>query len=102
MIETPAIKQTSKQKKFIFLLLLLSLFVLLFTLGKTYVNVYNNAFVGALFEMAWLPWLAGVFILPLFTLWHIYKTKPAFISLISLALVLQILSILFLIFTPSA
>ena len=101
MIETPTINQTSKQKKFTFLILLLSIFILLFTLGKTYINVYANSFVGALFEMAWLPWLAGIFILPLFTLWHIYKTKPPLISLTSLAFVLQIISLLILIFIKS-
>lgn len=102
MIQTPAIKQTSKQKKFILLLLLLSIFVLLFILGKTFMNVYANAVVGALFEMAWHPALAGLFILPLFTLWHIYKTKPTFISLTILAFVLQLVSIAILIFGGKA
>ena len=97
-MHTTPIQQTSKQKKFILLLLGLSIFVLLFTLGKTYMNVYSNAVVGALFEMSWLPALAGLFILPLFTLWHIYKTKPAFISLTILAFIIQIISVAILIF----
>ena len=98
MNESSTIKQPAKQKKFILLILLLSIFILLFTVIKTYTNVYANAFIGALFEMAWLPWLLGLFILPLITLWHIYKTKTPLFSLINFALALQITGILILIF----
>lgn len=98
MNKSSIIKQPAKQKKFILLIFLLSIFILLFTVIKTYTNVYANAFIGALFEMAWLPWLLGLFILPLLTLWHIYKTKTPFFSLIYFAFALQIISILILIF----
>ncbi len=98
MNKSYTIKHPAKQKKFILLIFLLSIFILLFTVIKTYTNVYANAFIGALFEMAWLPWFLGLFILPLITLWHIYKTKTPLFSLINFSLVLQITGILILIF----
>lgn len=98
MTESVIIKQLPKQKKFLLLLLLLSIFILLFTLCKTYTNVYTYAFVGTLFEMAWLPWLLGIFILPLFTIWHIYKTKTLINKWVYFALAIQIVSLLILVF----
>lgn len=98
MIKSISAPKSVKQKKFILLIILLSVFVLAFTFFKTFTNVYANAFLGALFEMAWLPWLLGLFVLPLLTVWHIYKTKTAFVSWIYLALFVQIISLLVLFF----
>lgn len=101
-MKTQRVLQTSKQKKFNFLIVLLSILILVFTLIKSFTNVYTYPITGAMFEMAWLPWLAGIVILPLFTLWHIYKTKPATISLIMLAFLLQLISLLILFFAKPA
>ncbi len=59
------------------------------------INVYNFAFVGAIFEMLWLPVLVFLFVLPIISLRMLVKEKIAVRSLYIYTILICIGTILF-------
>ena len=55
--------------------LFLSIFVSLFWLISRFINIYQFALVGAIFEILWLPMILMVFCLPLISLNYLFKEK---------------------------
>lgn len=77
---------------------LLSIAVAIFwVLGKT-MNVYHFDFVGALFELLWLPAILLLFGLPIISIIYWIKDKFNIRSLYLYSFLLMILTILFVIF----
>ncbi len=68
--------------------LALSVFVLLFVGLSRLLNVYQISYVGAIFEILWLPVILLLFILPVLSLiyWIQDKFNPKSIFLYSIAL----------------
>ena len=68
--------------------LALSVFVLLFVGLSRLLNVYQISYVGAIFEILWLPVILLLFILPLLSLiyWIQEKFNPKSIYLYSIVL----------------
>lgn len=52
-------------------LFILSIIAILYWLTAKFSNVYNNAFIGAVFELLWLPMIISVFIGPVFQLFYL-------------------------------
>jgi len=90
-------KRRSQQSKIAFIASLLTLIIC--CLGQL-VNVYHFAFVGAIFEMLWLPLIALIFILPVVSLsfWVIEQFRLKSFYLYSL--LISVATILVLIFLP--
>jgi len=63
------------------------------------INVYSFAFVGAIFEILWLPVLLMLFVLPIISLILLIKEKVNFRSLYLYSLLIGIATILFMIFS---
>lgn len=82
-------------------LFILSIGTILYWLTAKTINVYNYAFIGALFELLWLPMIASVFIGPVFSIILIVKDKYNPGSLALYAAVLQIVALYILIFFKS-
>ena len=75
-----------------------SFLVLLFWFfGITY-NVYEYKVVGAFFEVLWLPMLGLLFVLPIMSIVYLKKGKWNLKSIYSICFILNLLSILFIIF----
>jgi hypothetical protein len=75
-----------------------SFLVLLFWFfGITY-NVYEYKVVGAFFEVLWLPMLGLLFVLPIISIVYLKKGKWNLKSLYSICFILNLLSVLFIIF----
>ena len=55
--------------------LFLSILVSLFWLASRFINIYQFALVGAIFEILWLPMILMVFCLPLISLNYLFKEK---------------------------
>ena len=55
--------------------LFLSILVSLFWLASRFINIYQFALVGAIFEILWLPMILMVFGLPLISLYYLFKEK---------------------------
>jgi len=55
--------------------LFLSIFVSLFWLISRFINIYQFALVGAIFEILWLPMILMVFCLPLISFYYLLKEK---------------------------
>ena len=68
--------------------LALSVFVLLFVGLSRLINVYQISFVGAIFEILWLPVILLLFILPVLSIiyWIQEKFNPKSIYLYSIVL----------------
>jgi len=63
------------------------------------INVYSFAFVGAIFEILWLPVLLMLFVLPIISLILLIKEKVNFRSLYLYSLLIGFATILFMIFS---
>jgi hypothetical protein len=75
-----------------------SFLVLLFWFfGITY-NVYEYKVIGAFFEVLWLPMLGLLFVLPIISIVYLKKGKWNLKSLYSICFILNLLSVLFIIF----
>ena len=85
----------SRKSKIVFVLSLL-LFAFWFT-GQV-INVYHYAFIGAMFEMLWLPMLAMLFVLPVVTLvfWAREKFIVKSLYLYSILIIVAVIIILLL------
>ena len=95
MIQESGIFKNSKKGKIIFITgILVSIY---WILGQV-IKVYDVAFLGALFEMLWLPALAMLFLLPILSmlLWVKEKFNPR--SLYLYAILLICATVLFLLF----
>lgn len=77
-------------------LFILSAFVCLFWYIAKNSNVYRFALIGALFELAWLPMLVLLLVLPLLSIFLLLKEKPSFKSLPLYSLLLLLAAFLFL------
>jgi hypothetical protein len=75
------------------ILFLLCLAVAAFWCIGRFINVYHFAFVGAVFEILWLPMIAMVFILPVISaaLWVKQKFNPRSLYLYSFLMVATLL-----------
>lgn len=84
-------------KKLIFdkVMLLASFLVLAFWILANQINVYENKFVGIIYEILWLPFLLLVFILPVLTTVLFFSRKLVESKILFLALTIQVLLILF-------
>jgi hypothetical protein len=79
--------------------LILSIFISAFWwLGKV-INIYHFAFVGAIFEILWLPVLGLLFVLPLISLVFLIKEKFNIKSFYLYSLLISAATILFMIFS---
>lgn len=83
------------------LLFILSIITILYWLTAKSLNVYNNAFIGAVFELLWLPMIISVFIGPVFSIILFVKDKYNPGSLAIYATVLQLVALYILIFFKS-
>ena len=55
--------------------LFLSILVSLFWLASRFINLYQFALVGAIFEILWLPMILMVFCLPVISFYYLLKEK---------------------------
>ena len=83
-------------KKLIFdiVILLGSFLVLAFWILANQINVYENKFVGIIYEILWLPYLLLVFVLPVLTTVLIISRKLIASKILFLALAIQVLLVL--------
>ncbi len=72
MQQFPGTFKNSKRSKIV---VCLSIVVLLFWLLSRIINVYRFAFVGAVFEILWLPMLALLFIIPILSWVFFWKER---------------------------
>lgn len=63
------------------------------------INVYSSAIVGAIFEIMWLPVLATLFLLPIFSLIFLLKEKINVRSLYIYSILINVATICFMIFS---
>jgi hypothetical protein len=63
------------------------------------INVYSSAIVGAIFEIIWLPVLATLFLLPIFSLIFLLKEKINVRSLYIYSILINVATICFMIFS---
>jgi len=82
-------------------LFILSIITILYWLTARSLNVYNNAFIGAVFELLWLPMIVSVFIWPVFSIILFVKDKYNLGSLALYAIVLKAVALYILIFFKS-
>jgi hypothetical protein len=82
-------------------LFILSIVTILYWLTAKSSNVYNNAFIGAVFELLWLPMIVSVFVGPVFSIILFVKDKYNPGSLAIYATVLQVVALYILIFFKS-
>jgi len=61
-------------------------------IGKT-VNVYQYAWAGAIFELLWVPMLAGLIGLPIFSMYRLLKEKFSFRSNYLYAVMIIVLTV---------
>jgi hypothetical protein len=80
------------------ILLILSILAVLFWFTAQLVDVYSIAFVGALFEIFWLPMLALLFALPVLSLLFWWRTRFSIRSLYFYSFLLSFIAVLLLIF----
>ena len=83
-------------KKLIFdiVILLGSFIVLAFWILANQINVYENKFIGIIYEILWLPFLLLVFVLPVLTIVLIISRKLVASNILFLALAIQVLLVL--------
>jgi|WetSurMetagenome_2_1015567.scaffolds.fasta_scaffold1211960_1 hypothetical protein len=85
-------KTVSKSKRSRIVLLLSILVSVFWILGQT-LDIYHNAFVGAVFEAAWLPVIAATFVLAILSVLYWVKDKFNVRSLYLYSLALIVLTI---------
>lgn len=83
-----AIKKRKTSQAIGKVVLALSVFVLLFVVVSRLINVYQISFVGAIFEILWLPVILLLFILPVLSIiyWIQENFNPKSIYLFSIVL----------------
>jgi len=83
-------------KKLVFdiVILLGSFIVLAFWILANQINVYENKFIGIIYEILWLPFLLLVFVLPVLTTVLIISRKLVASNILFLALGIQVLLVL--------
>jgi hypothetical protein len=87
-------KTIFKNPKVNLLILLLSILTASIWIIGTHINVYQNAFLGAIFELLWLPTLALFFGLPIAAIYFLYKDKFNIKSFNYLSITILLLAIL--------
>ena len=90
MQNNPAPGNTSTSR----LLLLLSLFTLVFAAVTTFFDVYKYAVAGAVYEMLWLPFLLSIPLIIIFASIKMFKEKFSLQSNAFLAIIVVCLSVL--------
>ena len=80
------------------IILLLNIAVFIFWFLSKAINVYYFAFVGAIFEILWLPIIALTFVLPILSAVYWRKEKFIFQSFNFYSIVVTIMTILLIIF----
>jgi hypothetical protein len=98
MSDSPASFKNSGYNKKLFIL---SIIIILYWLTAKSLNVYSDAFLGAFFELLWLPMIISVFIGPVFSIILFIKDKYNPGSMALYSLVLQIVALYILIFFRS-
>lgn len=86
-----------KRSREVFITISSFLVLLFWFFGITY-NVYEYKVIGAFFEVLWLPMLGLLFVLPIISIVYLKKGKWNLKSLYSICFILNLLSILFIIF----
>lgn len=81
----------TKSSKVIFILSIITSIYLF--IGWT-TNVYSNAFVGAVFEIFWLPAILATVVLPIISLIFLIKEKFNFKSLYLYSIIIIIVAVL--------
>jgi hypothetical protein len=79
-------------------ILYLSILVSLFWLASRFINLYQFALVGAIFEILWLPMILMVFCLPLFSFYYLFKEKFSVNSNYLYAILIMIFTFLIILF----
>jgi len=79
--------------------LILSIFISVFWWLSKLINIYHFAFVGAIFEILWLPVLASLFILPIISLVFLFKEKFNIKSFYLYSVLISVATILFMVFS---
>ena len=82
-------------------LFILGIITVLYWLAGKSLNIYSTAFLGAVFELLWLPMIAAVFIGPILSIILFVKDKYNLGSLALYAAILQLLALFILIFFKS-
>ena len=83
--------QHTKQSKLIFGI---SALILILIVVFKAIDIYKYAFIGAVFEMLWLFIIAGVFIIPIVTVWGLFKNGCNFKSFYFFAIVISVVSLI--------
>jgi hypothetical protein len=83
--------KNSKTNKILFFLCIF-LFVFSF-LGQS-INIYRFAVVGAIFEILWLPVLAGIIVVPILSIIYLIKEKFYLRSLNFYSILISVITIL--------
>ncbi len=78
--------------------LFLSILVSLFWLASRFINIYQFALVGAIFEILWLPMILMVFGLPLISFYYLLKDKFSVNSTYLYAILIMIFTFLIMLF----
>jgi hypothetical protein len=86
-------KMNENNRRFDKVIFVLSLFVLIFCLAGSTFNMYRVAFVGALFELLWLPAILLLFVLPVFSFVNWVKQKFRYQSFYLYSLIINIATI---------
>jgi hypothetical protein len=79
-------------------LFVVSIITILYWWTAKSLNVYNYAFLGAIFELLWLLMIAAVFIGPVFSIFLFVRDKYNLRSMALYAFVFQIVALYILIF----
>lgn len=82
-ISLNTIKKYLANQKLAYWLLFVNVFTFIYWLVSKKIDVYEYAFVGAIFELLWLAMLASVFIIPLISIATII-TQPSSIKLLAI------------------
>lgn len=77
-------------------LLFASIFTAAFWVFANLIDIYRVQLVGVVFEMLWLPMLAGLFVLPVISVYFLLKEKFSFRSFPFYSLIILISTALFL------
>lgn len=79
------------------ILFLVSILVSIYWLLGLVINVYNYPIVGAIAELLWLPMLAMIFIIPVLSLYYVFKEKFTIKSLYCYSIVVTVVTVIILV-----
>ena len=80
------------------IMLVATIFVAVFWLLASAINVYDNKIIGAVFEILWMPMMAMLVIVPLLCVIFWRNEQWYFRTLYPICLVLHLIMVLFLVF----